>query len=423
MNQTVVVKIFGKVTARRTLVALIVATVAAGVVVALVSDAAMPPSSAPSASANVSDVILNSIQGLDKGITFGAVSSSGGDSYGNGQTLVVSQGGTSSVSTTTTEVSYSTTTENGPVPSGNGTQGSPSGSIEFSSQVTLQSASPQSAASSIAALAYSVGGYVAYQSTYSSSANLVIRVPASAYQSVLSQVQTFGKVESLTSNSNDVSVQYTDLNATLLSLQTEQGALLRLLNESTSVNSTLAIESQLQGVNQQINEVESQILQTRTLIAYSTIDVAVSLSLAPAALSLALTATPKSGEAPLSVTFNAVVNGGDQPYVVNYNFGDGTASQGQIVIHTYNQPGDYNVTVTATDQNGTTAEQSTMVRVAAAPGRSGFQSFAGTVSALFVSVVEGIAEVAVVVLPIAAVGAVVVVPLQRRSRSQKAKPE
>ena len=138
---------------------------------------------------------------------------------------------------------------------------------------------------------------------------------------------------------------------------------------------------------------------------------------------MALTATPKIGEAPLSVTFNAVVTGGDQPYVVNYNFGDGTASQGQIVIHTYNLPGEYNVTVTATDQNGTTAERSTMVRVTPAPGASGFQSFAETVSGLFVSVVEGIAEVAVVVLPIAAVGAVIAIPLQRRARSQKPRPE
>jgi hypothetical protein len=37
----------------------------------------------------------------------------------------------------------------------------------------------------------------------------------------------------------------------------------------------------------------------------------------------------------------------------------------------------------------------------------------------FVSVVEGIAEVAVVVLPHAAVGAVIAIPLRRRSRIQK----
>ena len=270
------------------------------------------------------------------------------------------------------------------------------------------------------ALAYSVGGYVAYQATYSTSASVVIQVPAADYQQVLAKVEALGTVEGLTSNSNDASVQYTDLNATLLSLQTEQGALLRLLNESTSINSTLAIETQLQGVNSQINDVESQILQTQTLVNYSTISVTISETAQSAKLTMSLTATPKSGEAPLSVTFDAVVNGGVQPYIVNYDFEDGQTAQGQIVIHTYNQAGVYNVTVTATDQNGTAVEQFVLVHVMPASLTRGFQGFLGTISGLFVSVVEGIVEVAAVVLPIAAVAAAVVLPLQRRARSQRA---
>lgn len=359
------------------------------------------------------------------GITSVLHGASGAPSSGSGDVtqIIGSQGASYTVTTVT---SATTTAYPGPSPSASGanvTQGTPSGSgglIEFSSQVTLQATSPQETASQIAALAYSVGGYVAYQSTYTASANVVIRVPASDYQQVLGKVEALGTVQALTSNSNDVRVQYTDLNATLESLQTEQGALLRLLNESTSINSTLAIESQLQEVNQQINDVESQILQTKTLIDFATIQVTISESPQEAPLSLALTATPKSGQSPLSVTFNAVVKGGAQPYVVNYNFGDGYSSQGQIVIHTYYQPGQFNVTVTATDQNGTSAAQWVMVHVSTPSGQSRFASFIGTVSGLFVSVVEGIAEVAVVVLPIAAVGAVVVIPLQRRARNQKA---
>ena len=343
---------------------------------------------------------------------------------GPGPTLVI--GSTGTTYTTETTVTSVTTTETGQTPAGPNsttTQGAPAsngGLIEFSSEVTIESASPQQAASQVSALAYAAGGYVAYQSTFASSANVVIRVPAAEYQQVLAQVEALGTVQALTSNSNDVRVQYTDLNATLVSLQTEQGALLRLLNESTSINSTLAIESQLQGVNQQINDVQSQILQTRTLISYSTIQVTVTESTQTVPLAMSLTATPKSGESPLSVTFNAVVKGGVMPYVVNYNFGDGSASQGQIVIHTYYQPGQYNVTVTATDQNGTSVEQWVMVHVTAPSGTAGLAGFLGTVSGLLVSVVEGIVEVAVVVLPIAGVAALVLFPLQRRSRNQKA---
>lgn len=349
-----------------------------------------------------------------------STTTAGGDSaFGSyyvapGNTEVVGQG----VVTTATTIS---TTSTGPqeTQASNATQGSPGGLIEFSSDVSIRTADPQETASSVVAMAYSVGGYVAYQSTYASSANVVIRVPASEYQSVLSKVEATGTVLSLTSNSNDVRVQYTDLNATLASLQTEQGALLRLLNESTSINSTLAVESQLQGVNQQINEVESEILQTRTLIDYATINVTISETAAQLPLSVTLSATPTNGTSPMSVTFNAVVKGGIQPYIVNYNFGDGYASQGQVVIHTFFQPGAYRVFVSATDQNGTVTQTSTVVKVVAPPSKSGVASFFGYVGTLFLSVVEGIVEVAVVVLPLAAVGALILIPVQRHGRNQK----
>ena len=404
----------GGITAKKALIGIAVVIIAGGTGLGLAVSLTVAP--------GLYGVVSSSTPGGFYGIPSLLNVVSGGPMPAFGGTQVIGDKGTvaSSGTTVTTTTTYAGSTPNSST--GNATQGAPSesgGLIEFSSQVTLESASPQQTASQVVGIAYSVGGYVAYQSTYPSSANLVIRVPAADYQLILAKVEALDSVQALTSNSNDVKVQYTDLNATLESLQAEQAALLRLLNQSTSINSTLAIESQLQGVNQQVNEVESQILQTRTLIEYATIQVTVTETAQAAPLSLSLTATPKSGQSPLSVTFNAVVKGGAQPYVVNYNFGDGFASQGQIVIHTYYVPGNYNVTVTVTDQNGTSAEQWAMVSVSAPPGHPGVSSFLGTISGLFVSVLEGITEVAVVVLPIAAVGAVVVIPVRRRARSQK----
>ncbi len=360
---------------------------------------------------------------MDKGVgpnfTYGTAAQNADNGVSPGITQVVGPTETVTVSTTT----FATTTTSIPAenqPGSNVTQGSPEGSIEFSSDLSLRSSAPEQTASGLVALAYSVGGYVAYQSTYSDAANVVIRVPAGQYQAVLSKAEAMGTVLSLASNSNDVRVQYTDLNATLASLRTEQGALLRLLNESSTINSTLAIETQLEGVNAQINDIESQILQTRTLIDYSTINVTITETAAQVPLSIGLTATPDNGTSPLSVTFNAVVKGGAPPYVVNYNFGDGYASEGQILIHTFYQAGTYKVQVSATDQNGTVAMSSYTVKVVAAPATSGFSDFFGYVGSLFLGVIEGIVEVAVVVLPIAAVGALIVVPIQRRGRNQKA---
>ena len=355
-----------------------------------------------------------------------------GTNYGNQDESQVLGAQTSSTTTfymSTTSVATATTTTSS-APSGapgqgqygNITQGTPGnngGMIEFSTDLAITAPKPNETASAVSALAYSVGGYVAYQSTYSTAAYVVIRVPAADYQSILNQVMKLGAFVSETSNSNDVSVQYTDMNATLASLRTEQSALLKLLNQTASINSTLQVESQLQQVDSQINSVESELLQTKTLVDYSTINVTVTQTAQTIPLAMSLSTIPSNGTAPLSVTFNAIVKGGAQPYVVNYNFGDGTSTQGQIVIHTYYQAGDYKVVVSTTDQNGTVVQQTATVRVVAPPSPSGISGFFGYVGGLFLNVVEGIIEVAVVVLPLAAVGVAIVIPIQRHGRSQK----
>jgi hypothetical protein len=291
--------------------------------------------------------------------------------------------------------------------------------IEFYSNVTMESPAPTALASKVVELAYSVGGYVAYQATLSTSAYLVVRVPALDYQQVLAQIQGMGNVTSLTSNSNDVTVKYTDLNATLTSLVTERNDLLKLIIQSTSVNSTLAIEAQLQSVNAQINSIQSEILQTQRLITYSTITLSISKSAEFKPLSMKLSATPKSGVSPVGVTFNAIVSGGYEPYIVNFNFGDGTSQQGQAVIHQFYGADDYNVTVTATDSRGNVTMAWTVIRVSEPPTKVGFGNFGVSLEALMVHVVEGMAEIAVVILPVAAVSAVVVYPFLRRGRTSK----
>jgi len=410
----------GDITAKRALTLLGALIVVGGFALALLSNVSYGSFSPLSPAPHSADVILN--QSVVRGIyNFGPALGSLQSGVGS----YVPYGGTTQVIEATSTTESSSTYGGYPVggaTSLNATAGNTGGTgslVEFSSDLSITSATPQATASGVVALAYSVGGYVAYQATYTNSAYIVIRVPAAQYQQTLSKVEAMGTVVSLVSNSNDVRVQYTDLNATLASLRTEESALLSLLNKSTTINSTLQIENTLQGVDQQINDIASQILQTRTLVSYSTIDVTISEKAQTTPLSIALTAAPWNGTAPVSVTFNAIVKGGAQPYVVNYDFGDGTADQGQILIHTFYQAGDFTVTVTATDQNGTVKIATQKVHVNAAPTQLGINDFFGNVANLFVNVLEGIVEVAVVVLPLAAVGAVIVIPLRRRSKPQK----
>jgi hypothetical protein len=280
--------------------------------------------------------------------------------------------------------------------------------------------SPSQSLQKAGEIASTVGGYVA-SSTYTESfATVTVRVPAQNYQTALSQLEGLGSLVSASSSSNDVTVQYSDLNATLQSLLTEQTSLLKLLSQANSVNATLDIESVLQKTDAQINSVESSILDTAQLIDYATIGIVFQTPVPVTSVPLVvkLSATPLTGMSPLSVTFNALVSGGVQPYIVNFNFGDGTSAEGQQLIHQFTQAGRYNVTVSATDQSGNVTLAWLMVHVTSPPVASGLAAFGGYVWTLFAGVVEGIIEVAAIVLPIFAVLYVGVLPAYRRfSRS------
>lgn len=81
-------------------------------------------------------------------------------------------------------------------------------------------------------------------------------------------------------------------------------------------------------------------------------------------LTIRIVDTPSSGGAPLAISASASIEGGTGlSEVVNWNFGDGGAASGQVVTHSFSTLGTFNVTVSATDSNGSTGSNSTRVRV------------------------------------------------------------
>jgi PKD repeat protein len=65
-------------------------------------------------------------------------------------------------------------------------------------------------------------------------------------------------------------------------------------------------------------------------------------------------ATPRSGSAPLTVTFTDTSSNG--PTTWNWAFGDGATSDQQHPSHTYTVPGSYTVTLTAANAEGSDGE-------------------------------------------------------------------
>lgn len=83
--------------------------------------------------------------------------------------------------------------------------------------------------------------------------------------------------------------------------------------------------------------------------------------------SVAATATPESGSAPLTVDFTATVSGGTAPFTYEWTFGDGGTSTDQNPDYTYLTPGTYSAYVTVTDALGDTVTAIVSVTVARLP--------------------------------------------------------
>lgn len=67
---------------------------------------------------------------------------------------------------------------------------------------------------------------------------------------------------------------------------------------------------------------------------------------------VAISATPTAGYAPLAVRFAATVGSGTSPYAFRWAFGDGSSSVLANPTHTYNLAGSFNATLLAIDRNG-----------------------------------------------------------------------
>lgn len=81
------------------------------------------------------------------------------------------------------------------------------------------------------------------------------------------------------------------------------------------------------------------------------------------------TATPTSGNSPLSVAFNGAGSTDPDGSVVAYdwNFGDFTTGSGAVISHTFTSAGTYPATLTVTDNRGDTSSTTVNITVAGAP--------------------------------------------------------
>jgi len=90
-------------------------------------------------------------------------------------------------------------------------------------------------------------------------ASVTIRVPASRYQDVLSQVRALGaKVDAEASNASDVTEEYSDLSARLRTLEATEAQLLQFLAQAKNIAEVLQVQDRLNSVRSEIERVKGR---------------------------------------------------------------------------------------------------------------------------------------------------------------------
>ncbi len=92
----------------------------------------------------------------------------------------------------------------------------------------------------------------------SPSGSSTLRVPTARYDAVVAQVRKLGTVTGLTSAAKDVTADYVDLGARISALEDTRATFLTLLSRADTIGDTLAVQQQIQPVQQQIEQLQGQ---------------------------------------------------------------------------------------------------------------------------------------------------------------------
>ena len=229
--------------------------------------------------------------------------------------------------------------------------------IVRTSDITLMVSDIPTAMDKISQLAANMQGFVVSSNQWKDNGALLgtitIRVPADQFDSAMSTLRGMAdEVTSENTSAQDVTQQYTDLNAQLTNLQATETQLLDIMKKAVTVDDILAVQSQLTNTEGQIESIKGQIQYLQQTSATSLI----SVSLTQSKLTLQLTASNgrnvRSGD---NVYFTATVTGGFTPYNYKWDFGDKSTVTDESPVHVYNSSGKFTVSLTVTDDKGNAA--------------------------------------------------------------------
>ena len=102
---------------------------------------------------------------------------------------------------------------------------------------------------------------------------VVVRVPSEEFDALVDDARALGTVESVETNSRDVSDQLVDIEARLENLRAERDQLRALYQQANTTEDVLAVQRELSDVQQEIERLEARQQSLRDRVAFSTLTV------------------------------------------------------------------------------------------------------------------------------------------------------
>jgi hypothetical protein len=153
--------------------------------------------------------------------------------------------------------------------------------IIYTAEVSLVVDKLSPAQQRLSALVRQYDGYIAQsniggQSGSPRTATWKIRVPVTGYQNFLDAVTKIGEVQTVSSNSSDVSEEYYDIEARLRNKRVEEKRLLEHLNRSTAkLSDILQVEREISRVRGEIEQMTGRLRVLADLTSLTTISITI----------------------------------------------------------------------------------------------------------------------------------------------------
>lgn len=153
-------------------------------------------------------------------------------------------------------------------------------------EITVEVASVATSVGEIRALALEMGGYVGGSNAGGpdDAATLTLRIPADRFDAAIDRLHGMdGKVVAEATREQDVTGQVVDLDARIRNLQASEAQYRALLNQATKIDDILTVQSRLDQVRGEIEQLQAQLDQLSNLADLATLTVTVVPAEAPIA--------------------------------------------------------------------------------------------------------------------------------------------